>query len=543
MESSETRSRLLPATLMVVLSVSLLLVAGPTSVGAQALRSVHAAAGSTLTIAIPNDIETLDSDFSHYQMANEVNYNTQDQYFIYGMKSTKYGYIQENVGQIRPKSTASWKLAKNGLSIVLNVQKGNRFCHTGNPVTAADYIYYFNRGIHTKSGYLFNIDGTHINGWKKLSKYSFKLTFSQHSPLFFEYFRDQSQAPVDMVEMQKHATKSDPWATVWKAKHDAGSGPYCVSRWLAGTEMDLTANKYYKGPQKPHFKNIVLKVVPSSAERALLLKTGTVQIAESLATDDINSLRGTPGVKILEIRSRNQYQIGLNNNMAPFNNRGVRQALSWAVPYQSIRANLFKGNALIPGGAIARTGSGFDAKSWPYTYNLAKAKSLLAKAGYPHGFSFTVDIASGDTVSQDLAIIMQSTLSKIGVNMSIVTQTAANFAEGLDNKSDQAWLRGLLWYINDPGYVGTSLYACGALENWMNYCNKQVDTLTNKISNYWSPADHAKRVAAVNKWQTLINADAPTLNLAQPYFEVATRSNISGYVSAPDEETLYNYLK
>jgi peptide/nickel transport system substrate-binding protein len=346
-----------------------------------------------------------------------------------------------------------------------------------------------------------------------------------------------------MVEMQKHATKSDPWATAWKAKHDAGSGPYCVSRWLPGTEMDLTANPHYQGPGKPYFKQVVLKVVSTSTERALLLKTGTVQVAENLTTDDINSLRGSPGVKIIEVRSRDQYQVGLNSKIAPFNNRAVRRALSWAVPYQSIAKNLFKGHALLPGGAIARTGAMFSAKSWPFTYNLGKAKRLLAKAGYPHGFSFTVDIASGDTVSQNLAVILQSTLSKIGVKMAIVTQTAANFAQGLDSKTDQAWLRDLLWYINDPGYVGTSFYDCGELLNWMNYCDRSVDRLTNRILTYWRPTDHAKKVAAVAKWQQLINNDAPTLNLAQPFFEVATRSNISGYVAAPYEETLYNYLK
>lgn len=543
MQVANKSPRLLSGALAAAMAAALLLVSGPATVGAKALKPVNTAAGPTLTIAIDHDIETLDSDFSHYQLSNEVNYNTQDQYFIYGMKNTKKGYIQENVAQIKPKSIASWKLAKNGRSIVLNIQKGDRFCHTGDPVTAKDFVYYFKRGIHTKSGYLFNIDGTFIKGWETLSKNSFKLTFSRPSPLFFEYFRDQSEAPVDVASMQKHATKGDPWATAWKAKHDAGSGPYCVSRWLPGTEMDLTANRYYKGPGEPHFKHVVLKVVPSSSERALLLKTGTVQMAYDLTTEDLNSLRGSPGVKILEIPSLNQYDLGLNSKMTPFNHRLVRQALAWAVPYKSIKNNLFRGHALLPGGAIARTGQMFSPKAFPYKYNLAKAKSMLAKAGYPQGFSFTVDIASGDTISQDLAVVMQSTLSKIGVKMSIVTQTAANFAQGLDNKSDQAWLRSLLWYINDPGYIGASLYKCGVLENWMNYCDKKVDRLTSSILNYWRPSDHAKKVAATAEWQKLINGDSPILALAQPYFEVATRSNIKGYVSAPDEETLYNYLK
>ena len=497
---------------------------------------------NTLVVAISHDVETLDSDFSHYPLANEVNYNTQDQYFIYGMKQAGGGYREEVVTKIKPKSISSWKFAKNGLSVVLHVQPGNRFCHTGNPVTAADYIYYFKRGIHTKSGYLFNIAGAFIKGWKQLGKYAFRLTFSRPSPFFFYLFRDQSQAPVDMLAMQKHATKTDPWATKWKAKHDAGSGPYCVSRWAPGTEMDLTANPSYRGPGKPHFKQVVLKVIPNSSERALLLKTGSVDIAEGLTTDEVNSLRGTSGVKILDVPSRDQYEVGLNSKKAPFTNKLVRQALSYAVPYGTIMNSVFGGHALMPKGAVPDRGQMFDPSTWPYNYNLTKAKQLLAKAGYAKGFKFTLDITAGDAISQNLAVALQSSLSKIGVQMTINPQTAAIFAQQLDNKSHQAWLEDVLWYVNDPAYVGNSFYKCGALLNWTNYCNGTVDATINKMLKDWKPSQRAAKAKLASKMQRLINADAPTLILAEPDLQIAMRSSVGGYVSAPDEELLYNYF-
>ncbi len=507
------------------------------------LASRSAAADNTLVIAISHDVETLDSDFSHYQLANEVNYNTQDQYFIYGIKSTSGGFSAEDVTQIKPKSITSWRLGPNGLSIVLNVRKGNKFCHTGNPVTAADYIYYFNRGIQTKSGYLFNIDGAYVKSWKKLGTYSFKLTFKKPSPFFFYLFRDQSQAPIDSVELKKHATSSDAWATTWKAKHDAGSGPYCVSSWNPGTEMDLTANPAYNGPGKPFFKNVVLKVIPNSSERALLLKKGSVDLAQGLTLDQLNSLRSTRGVKILDIPSRTQYEVGLNSKIAPFTSRLVRQALSYAVPYQTIRKSVFSGHALTPRGAVANRGQMFDSHTWPYSYSLAKAKALLAKGGHPNGFSFTLDITAGDAVSQDLAILMRSSLKKIGVKMTINPQTAAIFAQQLNTKKHQAWLRDVLWYVNDPAYVGNSFYRCDALLNWTNYCNKAVDKTIDTMLKLWRPSQRSAKARAASRMQRLINADAPTLILAEPDLQVATRSNVSGFVAAPDEETLYNYLK
>lgn len=519
-----------------------LLLAGVAACSSKASTS-QSQSSSTLVIAIPHDVETLDSDFSHYPLANEVNYNTQDQYFIYGMKSAPGGYSVENVEQILPKSIQSWKLAPNGESVVLNIQRGDRFCHTGDPVTAADFLYYFNRGIHTKSGYLFNIQGAYIKSWKQLSPYSFELFFSKPSPFFFELFRDQSEAPVDVAAIQKHTTPGDPWATSWKAKHDAGSGPYCVTKWVPGVEMDLTANPYYKGPAKPQYKHVVLKVVPDSAERALLLKEGTVDVAEGLTTEELNELRGASGVKVISAPSRDQYEMGMNNKMAPFNNRLVRQALSYAVPYQSIIKGAFGGRAVLPQGAIPVNGEMFNASTWPYTYDVAKAKALLKQAGYPHGFSFTLDITSGDAVSQELAVSLQSAFKSIGVQMTINTQTAAVFAQKLDTKTHQAWMEDVLWYVNDPAYVGNSFYLCGALLNWTNYCNPAVDKTIQQMLSDWRPSDHAQKEAAATQMQRLINADAPTLVVAEPNLQVAMSSRVTGYVDAPDEELLYNYLR
>jgi peptide/nickel transport system substrate-binding protein len=530
----------LAATLAAVLVAS---VAAATSSPSAATRvAKHGAASDTLVIAVPHDVETLDADFSHYPLANEVNYNLHAQYFIYGMKRAG-SYSNEVVTQIKPKSIASWKLAPNGRSIVLNIQKGNTFCHTGNPVTADDYIYYFDRGIKTKSGYLFNIRGANIKSWQKLSPTSFRLNFSKPSPFFFYLFRDQSQGPIDSIEMKKQTTSDDPWATKWAAKHDAGSGPYCVSSWSPGSEMRLTANPGYKGPGKPAFKTVVLKVVPDATERALLLKEGTVDIAEGLTIDQVSSLRGASGIKVLDIPSRDQYEVGLNSKIKPFTSRLVRQALSYAVPYREIMNHVFGGHALLPKGAIPNRGQMFDPKTWPYTTNPAKAKALLAKAGYGNGFSFTLDINAGDAISQSLAVVLQSALKKIGVTMNINPQTAAIYAQRLDARKHQAFLQDLLWYVNDPAYIGSSFYGCTAILDWTSYCNKAVDKTIAQMLEAWRPSQHAAKVAAASKMQRLINADAPTLILAEPNLQIAMRSDLSGFVAAPDEETLYNYLR
>jgi peptide/nickel transport system substrate-binding protein len=500
---------------------------------AAAQRVDAAPAQRTLTIAMSGDVETVDSDFSHFTRSNEVNYNTQDKFFFYGWNATPDGYSMYDPKVIKGGSIESWTLAPDGKSVTLNVRKGLKFNHTGNPVTADDFIYWFDRGIKTKSGYLWNINNANIVRWEKTGAYQLKVYFSKPSPFFFFLFRDQSEAPVDSVEMKKNATSDDPWSTKWKSRNEAASGAYYVDSWSPGVEMVLKANKnYWMGA--PYFDTVVLKVVPSSADRVLLLEQGAVDIARDLSPDETAQLRSAPGVKVLSIPTRDQYHMGMNNKMAPFDNKLVRQALSYAVPYDTIVKDVFRGRALKSQSPVAVKGNGFAPGLWPYEYNLDKAKQLLAQAGMAKGFDFTLDIPTGDPVVEELAILLQSTFKQIGVNATIDKQTAAIFAERLDKKNHQAWLRELLWYVDDAAYTGFAFYTIGNAINWMSYENPKADDAIYKAAAIWKPEDQAKKNELTKTMQQIIIEDAPTLMLGEINLDLAMRDDIEGYVHLPD---------
>ncbi len=501
------------------------------------VAALASAGEQVLTIGMSGDVETLDSDFSHFQNSNEVNYNTQDQFFLYGSNETPDGYAMYDPTQILGSAIKSWKVAPDGLSATLTVRDA-KFNHTGNPVMADDIIYWFDRGIETKSGYLWNIKNANIEKWEKLSDNQVKLTFSKPSPFFFFLFRDQSQAPVDSVEMKKNPAADDPWSTQWKARNEAASGEYYVESYTPGVEMVLRANPdYWAGPAS--FDKVVLKVIPSSANRVLLLQEGSIDIARDLSPGELDNLRNVEGVNVLSVPTRNQYIVGLNNSIAPFDNKLVRQALSYAVQYESIVNDVFRGRALQSGGPVARQGNGFTDGLWPYKYDLEKAKALLTEAGYPAGFQFTLDIQSGNPVIEELAINLQSTFKEIGVEMTIDKQTAAIFAERLDKKDHQAWLRDLLWYVDDAAYTGFAFYTCDNAINWMAYCNPDADKAIYEAAGIWKPEDLARKNELTTKMQRIIIEDAPTLMLAETNLELAMRDNIEGYVHLPDNMLWY----
>lgn len=504
------------------------------------------AAGSekerVLTIAIGNDVETCDPMFSSFQMANENHFNTYDMFFQYGWKDTGKGYSLVDTTDVRGRAVESWKVSDDFRTVTLRVRQGVKFNHTGNPMTADDFVYFFERAFGTESGAKFNLQALKIPDLGHIEKtgpMEIKIHFDGPSPYFFALFRDQAMAVLDSVEVKKHATKDDPWATKWLAKHDAGAGPYYIDSWTPGVEMVLKANKnYWAGA--PYYDKVVLKIVPSSASRALLLQQGAVDIALDLNKDEIEALRHAPGVKVLSVPTRNQVTVGLNNKMKPFDNVKVRQALSYAVPYDDIVNGVFNGRALESKGPVAVLGQFHDSSAWPYKYDLDKARKLLAEAGYPNGFEFTLDIVQGTPVMEQVAVVLKNAFSKIGVNMNINKQSSSVFAEKLWNVSHQAYMRDIIWYVDDPGYIATWGYKTGGICNWVGYSNKRVDEIADELG---ITMDRSRRAELSSEFQRVVDEDAPLLFVAEIPFEIAMRQSIQGYVQLPDNYLYYHALR
>ena len=338
---------------------------------------------------------------------------------------------------------------------------------------------------------------------------------------------------------KEHATGDDPWAAQWLAKNSPGSGEYSIADWQPGIEATLAANPdYWDG--KAFFDRVVLKVVPSSASRALLLQSGEVDIARDLSPDELNLLRDAPGVKVVSVPTRNQMILGFNTTQPPFDDPAVRRALAWAVPYQGIVDGVFGGKALPSAGPIPVEGQDHDASLWTVKTDTKKARQMLADAGHPDGFAFTLDIGEGDPTTEQIAVILKDAFAQIGVDMTIQTQPAAVFSEGLGKLTHAAWMRDLLWYVDDAGYTGELFFKTKAVANWMGYSNPALDEVITKLGATLDPAEKA---TLAKDYQNILIEDAPDIAIVDMPFELAMRDNIDGYVQLPDNLLWYWPLK
>jgi peptide/nickel transport system substrate-binding protein len=498
------------------------------------------AAEKILVIATEGDVETLDPNFSRYPTANMVNLNVYDQFFQYGRDDTGKGYFVTNVKKIEGAAIQKWEVAPDRMSVMLHVRKGVKFAKSGNEMTADDIVYWFDRGKPTNQGIQWNIEMCSITGWEKKGKYDVLVKFGKPLNLFFMLLRDQCAGILDSVEAKKHATDKDPWSTEWLAKNDAGAGEFYVESWTPGVQMVLAANeKYWAG--KAAFDKVILKVIPDSSNRAALLKKGEVDIALGLSPDQMDELRGQPGVNVLSVPSRTEVVVIMNCSIPPFNAKEVRQAVSYLVPYDTILKDIYKGRGLAAKSVIPTLGVYHNPSYWKYETNPAKAKELLAKAGVPQGFEFTLNIKQGEEISSLLAVTLQSAFNAAGVRLKIREVTNAIWAQEMANGTHQAtlWATGYLSYIDDPWYKLRG-FISGSVTNRPRYNNPRIDKLYEDMQvNFEDKA----RTAMANELQEMLVNDAPFLWLANIPLDYVLRSDIQGFTMMQDSLLWFYPLK
>jgi peptide/nickel transport system substrate-binding protein len=500
----------------------------------------------TLVIGVRDDPSAagFDPDFGGgSDVQNELMKNTGGQWVQYARKPTGKGYDVTDPTRFTPDLLQSWKMAPNHLSVNMTLRPDLRD-HSGKRLTTQDLMCWLQRAFKGNGGSAWDFQ---TGGVPKLSDITvtgtnaFTIRFPKPAPLFFPLMRDQSVSLLS-CDWKKHATKKDPFAKLYLAQHDLRPGEYKVISKVPGSQIVLGWDSSYPGP-KPYFTTIILKSIPSSTDRALLLRQGAIDIAESLGGDDLQLLTKAPGVHVWSIPARQQLVLGMMNNRKPFNDVRVRRAVSYAIPYSDILEGVYdKRGAISTTGPVPRQSVWKTGIRWPYAYNLEKAKTLLSQAGLSKGFTFTIGVDAGKAQEEATAVLIQSSLAKLGINATIAKDPDAVYNDKKFKGKYDAWLDdGWNAFVDNPYYYlfifyRSGIYCC----NFMHYKNPTVDRINDTLAHtIATPAIKQMWTQAVAQ----ITKDAPVAFILDLNWQVAARSDIRGIVSEPDSLLSYRDLR
>jgi len=423
----------------------------------------------------------------------------------------------------------SWTLDPKYRFITMTLRKGVKSPY-GNELTSADVKWTVDRNVALKdlgAGFMFgqaNIDPA--NPVTVIDKYRFRWNLKGPSPNLLRGLNFHWEAPFDSTEAKKHATDKDPWAEDWLATHTASFGPYNLTQYTPGQSATLDVNpNYYAGAVA--IKRIVMRVVPDPGNRQQLLQSRAVQYAPDIPRVQLAQLQKSGAFKVQCGRSTRMLYIVMNTKIKPWDNRALRQAVAYAIPYDAIEKQAYKGTASIASGPVSPLfGALHDGSTWKYKYDPAKAKQLFAQSGLGNQqVTLQYSISNPGPENAQVAIIVQNALKAIGMNVQLdqATSDASYFADLLAKKIPFG-LGGTAPFMADAGY---QLFNTGpGPSGFANYTDPQFIAQVNAANRL---VDAKFRVRALRRAQVYWNRDVPMVPVAEPNYCVAMDKGLTGF--------------
>ncbi len=313
------------------------------------------------------------------------------------------------------------------------------------------------------------------------------------------------------------------------SQHPVGSGPFVLSRWLHGQELDLAPNPRYWQAGLPYLGAVRMLYVPNDNTRILNIRTGSVEIADEIPFSQVKNLEAD-GIRVLVQPSSAIDTVILNNSLAPLGNLAVRQALAYATPTQAIAKTAFAGLAPVMNTVMPKL-KYWNASVKAYPYDLTRAKQLLASSPYPHGFDLTLSIVGSDTPSQQTAQILQASWAQIGVKVKIQEYDYGTIQSRWAAGQYQSTL--LIPDADTSDLPVDDEYAHGLFDNYAadkNLYSYYQNPVAQRLAVAGLTANNeSARRAAFEKLQEVTMAAAPSIPLVWAPFRAAVASNVHGF--------------
>jgi len=388
-----------------------------------------------------------------------------------------------------PCLAESWSASEDGLTYDFVLRKGAKF-HNNEPVTAEDVKFSFER-YHGAAHQLMKENVAAIET-PDLQHVHFKL--KKPWPDFITFYSSASGSGWIVPKKYVQQVGDDGFKNA-----PIGAGPYKFVSFTPGVELVLEAfDGYWR--KTPSVKRLVMKVIPDEATRLASLTSGEVDIAYSIRGELAEQLQHTPGLtlKPVVLQAPNWLYFPEQwDPKSPWHDLRVRQAVNMAIDREGMSQALFLGYCKITDSIIPYT---FDYYWQPpaAVYDPAKAKKLLAEAGYPNGFD--AGFMYCDSSYANMAEVSVNNLQQLGIRIKLQPIERAGFFAGY---GDKKYTKGIVQAGSGAfGNAATRLasfvvkggaYAYGSYPDIDELYPQQADEL-----------DHKKRAAILEKMQQLV---------------------------------------
>jgi peptide/nickel transport system substrate-binding protein len=405
-------------------------------------------------------------------------------------------------GPNTPSLAESWSMSKDGLTYEFVLRKGVRF-HNGDPVTAEDVKFSFDR----YKGAAAKLLKERVREIQLVDPGRVRIHLKQPWPDFMTFYGTSATGAAWIVPKKYVEKVGDDGFK----KAPIGAGPYRVVSFNPGIELVMEAfDGYWR--KTPNVKRLVFRSMPEETTRAAALKKGEVDITYLLAGPVAEDVKRTSGLSLVAARPPGVFWLDLPDQFdpkSPWHDRRVRQAASLAIDRDAINQAETLGFSRPTGSIIPRSFE-FALPIEAPRFDAARARALLAEAGYPNGFD------AGDfhpfppynTMGEALAGYLQA----VGIRSRIKVMERASFLTAWREKK----LRNVI-----VGITGASGNAATRLEAYVTrtgiYSAGVVPEVEDLFVRQAGEMDRKKREVLLHQIQQVLHERA----MHVPIYELA----------------------
>lgn len=445
-------------------------------------------------------------------------------------------------GKLQPRVATKWSMSADGKTLTMTI--ADQKFSDGTALTADDVVWSIvaqadPRVKSPTAAILKGVDGfaayqagsaQTLAGVKKVDDKTVSVTLAapdagfQYLFLSSNFWILPSKALKDQ-DMTKIAD-SDIWTTPGKV---AGLGPMVMTANVTGQRVEFAKNPNFRNPIK--FDKLT-EVLATQDVATSMLRSGEIDLT-LVAPTDVATVKGMSNVKTVQSDTPGYDRYAVNTTKAYLKNPLVRQGLLTAIDRAGIIKSVYAGQAQPWNSSFTSPKIKF-ADLNQYTYDVAKAKSLLQQGGWDPNQELVIWQVSGNDFRASVNQVVLKNLQDAGVKATIKPYDQAQQTQIITDKSYDIFMFGGGNYLADPSINSPMMSCAGAFPAGANLsfsCNPKIDELFAQATTV---VDEAKRADLFNQAAKLENADVPQLWLARPTRVYAVGPKITGGVSGGD---------
>jgi peptide/nickel transport system substrate-binding protein len=361
-----------------------------------ATAAAPAAAQGTLAVQIPAEPPGLDLTASPASaIAAVVHYNVQECLVK----------VDKN-GKLVPWLADRW-YTTDSKNYTFFLKKGVRF-HNGREMKAADVKFVLERAANPETKHPFQKRYEIIREIIVKDDYTVSIALKEVNANF-------------LLEMARQGSVIYPREAVDTLKSaPMGTGPFTVADWVRGDRIVLAKNKDYHVKGLPHLDKVTFRFIPDPNSALAALKSGDIDVsAFGLGPENVVDLKKDPRFQVILGDTTNDVILAMNNSRKPYSDKRVRLAVTHAINKEEVLKGAMFGLGRILGSNVDPLNPYFVDMSKAVPYDPAKAKKLLAEAGYPNGFDAVLRVSPQYYYTVRTGEVLASQLAKVGIKVKI----------------------------------------------------------------------------------------------------------------------------